>query len=46
VLDTPDFEQALQRVWDAVALSGTDDHIVFTEHPAIPQHWRTAPRPS
>jgi hypothetical protein len=46
VLDAPDFEQALQRVWDAVALSGTDDHVVFTEHPDIPQHWRTAPRPT
>jgi hypothetical protein len=27
-------------VWDAVAASGTDDHIVFLEHPDLPQHWR------
>jgi hypothetical protein len=33
-------EQALQRVWDAVAASGTDDHIVFLEHPDLPEHWR------
>jgi hypothetical protein len=44
VLDAPDFEAALQRVWDAVAASGTDDHLVFLEHPQIPGHWRTAPR--
>jgi hypothetical protein len=39
-LDADDREQALQRVWDAVAASGTDDHIVFLEHPDLPQHWR------
>jgi hypothetical protein len=33
-------------VFDAVAASGTDDHIVFVEHPDIPGHWRTAPSPS
>jgi hypothetical protein len=44
VLDAPDFDTALQRVWDAVAASGTDDHLVFLEHPSIPGHWRTAPR--
>jgi hypothetical protein len=40
-------EQALQRVWDAVAASGADDHIVFLEHPDLPGHWRArsaAPR--
>ncbi len=36
-----DLEQSLQRVWDAVAASGTDDHIVFLEHPELPQHWRS-----
>src|SRR5258705_386018 len=41
-----DLEAALTRVFDAVAASGTDDHIVFVEHPDIPGHWRTAPRPS
>jgi hypothetical protein len=40
VLDADDQEQALQRVWDAVAASGTDDHIVFLEHPELPDHWR------
>jgi hypothetical protein len=39
-LDADDKEQALTRVWDAVASSGTDDHIVFFEHPDIPDHWR------
>jgi hypothetical protein len=40
VLDADDLEDALQRVWDAVAASGTDDHIVFLEHPDLPEHWR------
>jgi hypothetical protein len=35
-----DLEQALQKVWNAVAESGTDDHIVFLEHPDLPEHWR------
>jgi hypothetical protein len=47
-LSADDFEHALTRVWDAVAASGTDDHIVFLEHPDIPEHWksrtRSAPR--
>ncbi len=40
VLDAEDEERALERVWDAVAASGSDDHIVFLEHPRLPQHWR------
>jgi hypothetical protein len=44
VLEADDQEQALQRVWDAVAESGTDDHIVFLEHPDLPEHWRTRSR--
>jgi hypothetical protein len=46
-LDAEDNEQALQRAWDAVAASGTDDHIVFLEHPELPEHWRSrsAPHP-
>lgn len=40
ILDADDQEHALQRVWDAVAESGTDDHIVFLEHPDLPEHWR------
>jgi hypothetical protein len=39
-LEAADFEDALQRVWDAVAASGTDDHLVFLEHPQLPEHWR------
>ena len=39
-LDADDQEHALQRVWDAVAASGTDDHVVFLEHPELPEHWR------
>jgi hypothetical protein len=39
-LDADDQEEALQIVWDAVAASGTDDHIVFLEHPELPEHWR------
>ena len=39
-VEADDFEHALQRVWDAVAVSGTDDHLVFLEHPELPEHWR------
>jgi hypothetical protein len=39
-LEAEDLEGALTRVWDAVAGSGTDDHIVFLEHPDLPEHWR------
>jgi hypothetical protein len=40
-LEAEDLEDALRRVWDAVAASGTDDHIVFFEHPDLPEHWRS-----
>ena len=33
-------DEALNRVWDAVAASGADDHIAFLEHPSLPDHWR------
>jgi hypothetical protein len=39
-LDADDREAALQRVWDAVAAAGADDHVVFMEHPELPEHWR------
>jgi hypothetical protein len=39
-VDAPDRESALQRVWDAIAEAGADDHIAFVEHPELPQHWR------
>jgi hypothetical protein len=35
-----DREDSLRKVWNAVAASGTDDHIVFLEHPDLPEHWR------
>jgi hypothetical protein len=31
-LEADDREDALKRIWDAVAASGTDDHIVLVEH--------------
>jgi hypothetical protein len=39
-LEAADLEDALLRVGDAVAASGTDDHIVFLEHPELPEHLR------
>jgi hypothetical protein len=39
-LDAADRDDALTRVWNAIAASGTDDHIVFLEHPDLPEHWR------
>jgi hypothetical protein len=39
-LEAQDRDDALMKVWNAVAASGTDDHIVFLEHPEIPEHWR------
>jgi len=40
-LDADDQEAALQRVWDAIAASGTDDHVIFLEHPELPEHWQS-----
>jgi hypothetical protein len=40
-LDAGDREEALHTVWNAIAASGTDDHILFLEHPDLPEHWRT-----
>ena len=45
-VEAEDFEHALQVVWDAVAASATDDHLVFLEHPDIPGHWRHVTRPA
>jgi hypothetical protein len=39
-LDAEDREDSLTQVWNAVAASGTDDHILFLEHPDLPEHWR------
>ena len=40
-IDADDQEDALTRIWDGVAASGTDDHILFLEHPELPDHWRS-----
>ena len=46
-LDAKDQEDALTKVWDAVAASGSDDYVVFFEHPDLPEHWRArSGRPS
>jgi hypothetical protein len=39
-LEASDREEALLTVWNAVAASGTDDHVLFLEHPDLPEHWR------
>ena len=44
-VEADDREHALRRVWDAVAASGTDDHIAFLEHSELPEHWRARSRP-
>lgn len=36
-----DLDTALTTVWDAVAASGTDDHLLFLEHADLPEHWRS-----
>ena len=41
VVEAEDQENALQSIWDAIAASGTDDHLVFLEHPELPEHWRS-----
>jgi hypothetical protein len=43
-VDAADLDAALTIVWDAVAASGTDDHLVFLEHPDLPEHWRSRSR--
>ena len=40
-LEAAHLDDALTTVWDGVAASGTDDHLVFLEHPELPQHWRS-----
>jgi hypothetical protein len=40
-IDADDEDGALERIWDAVAASGTDDHVLFLEHPELPEHWRS-----
>jgi hypothetical protein len=40
-VEADDLDAALTLVWDAVAASGTDDHLLFLEHPELPDHWRS-----
>jgi hypothetical protein len=40
IKDARDFEDALDRVWNAIATAGADDAFVFAEHPDLPDHWR------
>ena len=37
-------DDALLVAWNALAASGADDHILFLEHPNLPEHWRRVPR--
>jgi hypothetical protein len=39
VLNCGSQDEALQLVWDAVATSGADDHLVIMEFPHIERHW-------
>ena len=39
-VEADSFEEALNRAWDAMAAAGADDHVVFIEHPDIPEHWK------
>ena len=39
-LEAHDLEDAVHRVWNALAASGADDHLLILEHPDIPGHWR------
>ena len=40
-VDADSREAALLQVWDLIAAAGADDHILFIEHPDVPEHWRT-----
>ena len=40
IKDAKDFEDALMRVFNAIATAGADDNFVIAEHPDIPEHWR------
>jgi hypothetical protein len=43
MVDADSREDALLRVWNALAAAGADDEIVFIEHPDVPGHWRSKP---
>jgi putative NIF3 family GTP cyclohydrolase 1 type 2 len=39
-VEANDYEDALDKVWNAMAAAGADDHLVIAEHPDLPEHWR------
>ena len=43
-IEADTIDDALLAGWNALAASGSDDHIVFIEHPNVPGHWRQEPR--
>jgi hypothetical protein len=43
-VEADDVDGALLAVWNAMAASGADEHILFIEHPNLPEHWRRVPR--
>jgi hypothetical protein len=44
MVDADSIDDALLAVWNALAASGSDDHILLIEHPNLPEHWRRVPR--
>jgi hypothetical protein len=43
-VEADSIDDALLAVWNALAAAGADDHILFIEHPNLPDHWRRVPR--
>jgi hypothetical protein len=42
-MEADSLDEALLEIWHAIGAAGVDDHIVFMEHPQVPEHWRDAP---
>jgi hypothetical protein len=38
-LPADSYDDALKRVFDAVAAAGADEELVFLEHPNVARHW-------
>ena len=43
IFDCNGQNEALDRVWNALAECGGDDHLVILEHPHIAHHWEHRP---
>jgi hypothetical protein len=43
-IEADSIDDALLAGWNALAAAGADDHILFIEHPDLPEHWRRVPR--